>query len=177
MYKKTLLKLKNNFRLPGKFMKTYLFLLVTTLFCMSASAQKPIEIGKVANETFTITADTAILRKALEQTLNDGTHINSMHIESENRWHYLVGNGILRNYSKTIAVELTYNINTRSFWLVPEMGHKTCAAAGCVTCAPFKENGKIIGCNCKEQGTVSNECNFKTVTPSPFYIKVNRYLK
>lgn len=158
-------------------MKTHLFLFLTTLFCFKTSAQKPIEIGKVINETLIVTADTLTLRKALEQTLNDGTLIHSMHIESENKWHYLVGNGTLRNYSKTIAIELSYNINTRSFWLVPEMGHKTCAAAGCVNCVTFKENGRIIGCHCREQGTVSNECTFKTVTPSPFYLKLKRYLK
>lgn len=156
-------------------MKKHLTLIPFLLFSLIVCAQQPIEIGKVVNEQYVLTADTAILRKALQQTLADGTQITNMHIESVNQWHYLVGTGTIKNYSKTIAVELTYNMITRTFWIKPGMAHKTCASAGCGYCEPFKENGNIIGCHCKEQGTVSNECNFKIFPQSPFYDKLKRY--
>jgi hypothetical protein len=157
-------------------MKKLLTLLLLCYSSFVALAQQPVEIGKVLNDIYVITADTSALRKALQQTLADGTNITSMHIESVNQWHYLIGTGKHFNYTKMIAVELTYTINSRTFWLTPGMGHKTCASAGCGGCVPFKENGNIIGCHCLEQGTVSNECNFKTVPQSPFYSKLKRHV-
>ncbi len=141
------------------------------------AAQAPIEIGKAENGKYIITADTAVLRKAIEQTLGDATRINNLFIESVNKWHYLMATGTQKNYTKTIAIELMYDINTRTYYAKEGLAHKTCASAGCNQCEPFKENGNIIGCHCKEQGTVSNECNFKTEIKSPFYYQLNRYLK
>ncbi|MES2778776.1 MAG: hypothetical protein V4651_02665 [Bacteroidota bacterium] len=158
-------------------MKKHLTLISFLFFSLLACAQHPIEIGKVINEHYTLTTDTAILRKALQQTLADGTLISTMHIESANQWHYLIGTGTQKKYSNTIAVELIYNMSTRTFSVKPGMAHKTCASAGCGYCEPFKENGNIIGCHCKEQETVSNECNFKTILQSPFYVKLKRYIK
>ncbi len=145
-------------------------------FCsFTLFAQQSIEVGKALDNQYVITADTTVLRKALQQTLGDGTQISSMHIESVNKWHYLMGTGTQRGYSKTIAVELRYDINTRTYFAVDGLAHKTCASAGCNKCEPFTENGNIIGCRCKEAGTVSNECNFKTVAKSPFYQQLKRY--
>lgn len=158
-------------------MKKHVTLISFLLLSLFASAQQPLEIGKVIHEQYVITADTTFLRKALQQTLGDGTQISNMHIESVNQWHYLVGTGTLHNYAKTIAVELIYNIATRTFSVKPGMAHKTCASAGCGFCEPFKERGNIIGCHCKEQGTVSNECNFKVFPKSTFYTKLKRYIQ
>ncbi|MES2560075.1 MAG: hypothetical protein V4590_10065 [Bacteroidota bacterium] len=155
-------------------MKKHLTVIPFFFFYFFTMAQQPIEIGKVVKEQYVLTTDTALLRKTLQQTLADGTQINSMHIESMNQWHYLIGVGTQRNYSKTIAVELIYSMSTRTFSVKPGMAHKTCASAGCNYCEPFKENGNIIGCHCKQQGTVSNECNFKTIPLSPFYDKLKR---
>ncbi len=175
MYKMIQPKLKNNFILPGN---TSNFLFILLLFCSSASiAQTPIEVGKAAGDKYVITADTVILRKALQGALGDGTQITAMHIESVNKWHYLVGTGVQKNYPKTIAVELSYNINTQTYFATEGLAHKTCASAGCDNCEPFKEKGNIIGCHCKTVGSVSNECNFKTVANSPFYKQLARYLK
>jgi len=146
------------------------FLAVSIIFIANfCFAQKPIEIGKAMDAKYIITADTAILRKALQQLLADGTIITHIYIESEHKWHYLIGTGRQKNYTKTIAVELTYNIDTRTYFAVDGLAHKTCASAGCGVCEPFKENGNMIGCHCKEAGTVSNECNFKTEIGSKFY--------
>jgi hypothetical protein len=151
-------------------------LLLLVSFCsLTIVAQQPIEVGKAIDNKYLLTADTVILRKALQQTLGDGTTITTMHIESVGKWHYLIGNGTQRGYSKTIAVELMYDINTRTYFAVAGLAHKTCASAGCASCVPFKENGNIIGCHCKEVGTVSNECNFKTITNSAFYEQLKRY--
>lgn len=156
--------------------KRLLFLLVfsTSQFLM---AQSPIEVGKAANGNYIITADTAILKKALQSTLADATVITEMHIESVGKWHYLIARGVQKTYSKTIAVELSYDINKQTYFAVDGLAHKTCASAGCTNCEPFKEKGNIIGCHCKEVNSVSNECNFKTVTNSPFYYQLGRYIK
>jgi hypothetical protein len=153
-------------------------LLTLLLFpLLNTSAQNAIEIGKAQGGAYVITADTALLRKAINQTLADGTQIQSMHIESINQWHYLIAKGTQRNYFKTIAIELQYNINTRTYFAVEGLGHKTCASAACEACTPFKENGKIIGCRCAEVKSVSNECTFKTEQVSAFYNQLKRYIK
>lgn len=150
-------------------------LLLLPFYSFTLIAQQPIEVGKAIDNQYVLTADTVVLRKALQQTLGDGTSIVSMHIESVGKWHYLIGTGTQRGYPKTIAAELTYDINTRTYFAVNGLAHKTCASAGCGSCVPFKENGNIIGCHCKEVGTISNECNFKTVTNSAFYEQLKRY--
>jgi hypothetical protein len=147
------------------------------LFSLNLYAQKQIEIGKVQNDRYVITADTVLLRKALQSTLGDATEIRDMHIESIQKWHYLVARGIQKNYTKTIAIELFYNISTQTYFAVEGLAHKTCASAGCNECEPFKENGNIIGCHCKSEGSVSNECNFKTVVNSPFHYQLSRYMQ
>jgi hypothetical protein len=157
-------------------MKKIPFLLAFCFIQFFVYAQNPIEIGKMVNGKYVITTDTLVLRKALQSTLSDGTILTEMHIESINKWHYLVATGRLRNYQKTIAVELTYNIATQTYYATEGLAHKTCASAGCVNCVPFKENGNIIGCHCIEAGTVSNECHFKTIAFSPFYRHLKRYL-
>lgn len=156
-------------------MKYLLYVLLVAAF--SANAQNPIPVAKAVNNSYEWLADTAALRKALQQTLGDGTQITSLSVLSQNKWHYLIGSGTQKNYPKLIAIELTYDIMTRTYAVKPGMAHKTCASAGCTTCEPFRENGNIIGCHCKDAGTVSNECNFKTVTNSPFYDQAKRYLK
>lgn len=158
-------------------MKKLLLTLLLSPLLSIVYAQTSIEIGKVEDDEYTITADTALLRKALQQTLADGTVIQSMHIESVNQWHYLIATGTQRNYTKTIAVALQYNINTRTFLAADGMGHKTCASAACETCSPFKENGQIVGCHCQEIKSVSNECTFKTEQSSMFFTQLRRYIK
>jgi hypothetical protein len=170
-------KWKNNSILRGNNMIKHILLISLLSFCYCLKAQSPIEVGKAVNNTYVITADTTILRKALQNSLTDGTVIRSMRIESVGKWHYLIGVGIQKNYSKTIAVELSYNINTQTYYAVDGLAHKTCASAGCSDCDLFKEKGNIIGCHCKTENSVSNECNFKTVTQSPFYYQYSRYLK
>jgi hypothetical protein len=145
--------------------------------CSNSFAQQKVEIGKAVNNQYEITADTTALRKALQQTLRDGTQIDTMYIESVQQWHYLIGKGKLKDYRKLIAVQLTYDINTRTYYAVDGMSHKTCASAGCKNCVPFKENGNIIGCNCKDQSSVSNQCTFKTEPNSLFYKQLVHYLK
>jgi hypothetical protein len=157
-------------------MNKVVLLVLSLCFSTLAQSQNPIEVGKVINGTYTITADTLVLRKAIQSTLSDGTVISEMHIESVNKWHYLVAKGTLKNYTKTIAIELTYTINTQTYYATDGLAHKTCASAGCAMCEPFKEKGNIIGCHCKTAGTVSNECNFKTTALSPFYRHLKRYL-
>lgn len=156
-------------------MKKHLLLFIISLFSLWALAQTPHIVGKAANGTYQLTADTSILRKALEKTLADGTKILSMNIESEGKWHYLVGTGINKGYRKYIAIELEYEMGTRNFVTSETLGHKTCASAGCDSCLLFKENGNIIGCHCTDKKTVSNECNFKKVTPSAFYYELHHY--
>jgi hypothetical protein len=157
-------------------MKKILFALLLSPIFTIVSAQT-IEIGKAQGSSYVITADTSLLRKAIQQTLADGTQIQTMHIESINQWHYLIAKGTQRNYFKTIAIELQYNINTRTYFAADGLGHKTCASAACGACVPFKENGKIVGCHCSEAKSVSNECTFKTEQVSGFYNQMKRYIK
>lgn len=170
-------KWKNNFILPGKTLLQLVCFGLLLVYGNPSAAQTPIEVGKAVNDKYVITADTMVLRKALQSTLADGTVITTMNIESVGKWHYLIGIGTQRTYSKTIAVELQYDISTRSYFAITGLAHKTCASAGCGQCEPFKEKGNIIGCHCKTVGSVSNECNFKTVPNSPFYQQFSRYLK
>jgi hypothetical protein len=158
-------------------MKQLLLVLLLSPFITAIYAQSSIEIGKAQGNTYVITADTTLLRKAIQQTLADGTQIQTLHIESVNQWHYLVARGVQRGYFKTIAVQLQYNANTRTYSATDGLGHKTCASAACESCAPFKENGQIIGCRCADVKSVSNECTFKSEQVSAFYNQLKRYIK
>jgi len=158
-------------------MKQLLLALFLSPLFTAIYAQTTIEIGKAQGNTYVITADTMLLRKAIQQTMADGTQIQSMHIESINQWHYLIAKGVQRGYFKTIAIQLQYNINTRTYLAAEGLGHKTCASAACESCSPFKENGQIIGCRCAEVKSVSNECTFKSEQVSAFFNQLKRYIK
>ena len=132
------------------------------------------EIGKATNNCYIITADTALLVKAINRTLNDGTIIQNLLIESVGANHYLVAEGTYKNYSKLIAMVLTYNISTRTYFASQGNGYVTCASAACLKCSLFKENGRIIGCKCAEKSTISNQCNFTNKPTSAFYLNIIR---
>lgn len=161
--------------MPGNYVKVFFIALLYAVSVGVLKAQNPIEIGKVVNKQYTLTIDTTIARKALESVLNDGTMIRSMHIESINRWHYLIAEGMHAGHAKLIAIELSYNLATQSFWANEDAGHSTCAAASCNQCVPFKENGKIIGCHCIDKQTLSNECTYKYIAKSSFYKQLVHY--
>ena len=55
------------------------------------------EIGKATDNGYIITADTIVLVKAINSTLNDGTIIKKLHIESVGAYHYLVAEGTYKN--------------------------------------------------------------------------------
>jgi hypothetical protein len=154
-----------------------IILVVAILFPFICFAQSPpIEIGKSVNGVYLISADSSILFKAIRQTLKDGSVMTEMHIESKNKWHYLVASGTQKNYTKTIAVEIRYEPNNQTFYAIDGLAHKTCASAGCNDCELFKENGNIIGCLCEASGTVSNGCNFKVEPKSIFYYQLKHFL-
>jgi hypothetical protein len=138
-----------------------------------AMAQQ-VEIGKATNNGYIITADTIMLVKAINRTLNDGTIIHNLHIESVGAHHYLVAEGTYKNYSKLIAMVLNYNISTRTYFAIKGNGYVTCASAACLKCSLFKENGRIIGCKCAEKSTISNQCNFTNKPTSAFYLNIVR---
>ncbi len=132
------------------------------------------EIGKATDADYSITADTAILAKAIKRTLGDGTIINSLRIESVGAHHYLVAEGTYKNFSKLIAMHLVYDIGTRTYYAKQDGGYVTCASAACLNCSLFKENGRIIGCKCSEKSTISNQCNFTFKAASTFYLNIIR---
>lgn len=132
------------------------------------------EIGKATDSGYYITADTVLLIKAINRTLNDGTVINNLRIESFGAHHYLIAEGAYKNYSKYIAFVLSYNITTRTYFAKQNDGYVTCASAACLHCSMFKENGRIIGCKCAEKSTISNQCNFTYKPTSAFYQNIIR---
>ncbi len=132
------------------------------------------EIGKATNSGYNITADTIVLIKAINRTLNDGTVINKLRIESVGAHHYLIAEGTYKNYSKLIAFVLSYDISTRTYFAKQNDGYVTCASAACLQCSMFKENGRIIGCKCAEKSTISNQCNFTYKPISVFYQNIIR---
>ncbi len=150
--------------------------LVTFLLFISSFiyAQDKFEIGKTVGNEYLISADTSILRKAMQRTLGDGTQFSEFRIESVNAFHYLIGVGVLKGRYKMMAAQLQYDIKTRSFFAAPLLPHVSCSSAACNNCKPFKENGKIIGCKCEEKSTVSNQCNFNLVEQSAFYENIKR---
>jgi hypothetical protein len=154
-----------------------IILVISILFPFICFAQSPpIEIGKSVNGGCLISADSSILFKAIRQTLKDGSVMTEMHIESNNKWHYLVASGMQKKYTKTIAIEIWYEPNNHTFYAIDGLAHKTCASAGCNDCKLFKENGNIIGCLCKSSGTVSNGCNYKVEPKSVFYYQLKHVL-
>jgi hypothetical protein len=153
-----------------------IYLLTSLLFIIFYThAQNKIEVGKAIGSEYIVTGDTAILRKALQRTLGDGTQLVSLRIESVNAFHYLIGTGIYKGHGKIIAAQLQYDILSRSFFAIPNLPHVTCSSAACDHCRPFKENGRIIGCKCEEKTTVSNQCNFSAAAQSLFYENIKRY--
>jgi hypothetical protein len=150
-------------------------LLVFFMTCaaVQASAQQQIEVGRAVGSTYLITADTLLLTKALQRTLGDGALITKLHIESVNAFHYLVGEGTYKGYYKMIAASLSYDAPTRT-WYARALSHVSCSSAACNRCTSFTEGGKIIGCKCVEQATVSNQCNFNRVEASPFFSNLAR---
>lgn len=155
--------------------KRCITLLTLPLFFIAAHAQHA-EIGKAVGNDYEITADTAILVKALQRTTADGTRLHALRIESVKAFHYLVGTGVYHGYPKMIAVRLVYDANKRTFSAAPGLGYVTCSAAACNDCRPFKENGRIMGCKCEEHATVSNQCNFTEIETSQFYEHFQRFL-
>lgn len=162
-------------------MKKSLHIIIQTIiaiFCLSqAMAQDPIVVGKIDAEEPVITIDTAKIAKAMKRTFADGTIVDSMYIESDKGVHYLVGWGWRSGYRKIIAIQLVYNMGSRTFSLIQGMGHVTCASAACNSCKPLKENGIIIACHCLEKQTVSNQCHFTRVPQSMFYTNLSHFYK
>lgn len=142
------------------------------LFTLPVFAQ--IEIGKATDKANILTADSMLLVKAIARTLNDGTLVKRMYIESKNANHYLVAEGENRSFRKLAAFVLTYNISTRTYFAEKDLGYFTCTSAACDNCSLFKEDGKINGCKCAAKATVSNECNFTRVDQSAFYMNMVR---
>ncbi|MCE2787523.1 MAG: hypothetical protein ACK461_05900 [Bacteroidota bacterium] len=131
--------------------------------------QNKIEIGKAKYNQYIITADTTLLKKSMQIALGDGSIIERLQIESEGKFHYLVGTGTCKGYAKIMAVTLSYDIASRTWYAAKGNGYATCSSAACKDCKPFKENGQIIGCHCTDLGTVSNHCNFTKKETSLFY--------
>jgi hypothetical protein len=159
------------------FLKTtlLLFLLFGYYLCSAQQADK-IFIGNMHGDVPTITADTSKLSKALRRTLADGTVIQEIFIESAGGFHYLVGAGYKSNYKKIIAVQLGYDIASRTFFVGNKTTHITCASAACENCKTYKENGKIIACHCIEQNSASNHCNFNSKEQSDFFFHLQHFL-
>ena len=145
---------------------------VTILLCTFyfSNAQTPqFEIGKATNDSNIITADTALLNKAISRTIPGGLQVNQLRIESVGAFHYLIAQGTYRGMAKTAALVLRYNISTRVYYAQQADGYVTCTSAACLNCTMFKENGRVIGCKCEEKSTISNQCNFTKADTSAFY--------
>ncbi len=145
-----------------------MLVIVLALLYNTLHAQQ-IEIGKATDNGFIITADTNVLKKAIQNTLHDGTIINELSIHSFGKFHYLIANGTYKQFNKTTGIKLVYDINTRTFFIKQQDGYITCTSAACNNCSLFKESGKIIGCKCAEKSTISNQCNYTNVEESSFY--------
>ncbi len=146
------------------------------LFLNNTQAQQ-VEIGKATDAGDVITADTALLNKAIGKTILGGLQVTGLRIESVGAFHYLVAEGIYRNFSKTAALVLRYDIRTRTYYAFSGDGYVTCTNAACSACSLFKERGKIVGCKCPEKSTISNQCNFTQVAKSSFYLNLTRIRK
>ena len=146
------------------------------LFINSTPAQQ-LEIGKATDAGDVLTADTALLNKAINKTIPGGFHVISLRIESVGAFHYLVAEGTYRNFSKTAALVLRYDIRTRTYYAYSGDGYVTCTNAACSACSLFKERGKIVGCKCPEKSTISNQCNFTQAEKSSFYLNLTRMRK
>lgn len=144
------------------------FMFMITLINTKAHAQQ-IEIGQATDEAITITADTVILKKAIQNMLHDGTLIQQLSIQSFGKYHYLIAIGSYKQVKKIVGVKLVYDINNRLFYAKKSGGYITCTSAACFECSPFKESGQIIGCKCAEKSTISNQCNYTNVEEGTFY--------
>lgn len=144
------------------------------LLSQALFAQQKVEIGQANNHGNIITADTSVLRKAIQRTLSDGTQIDSMYILSSGAFHYLVARGTQRNLNKTVALQLRYDIMKRVYYAQEGDGYVTCTNAACDSCTLFREKGSIVGCHCAQKYTISNQCNFTRKEQSVFCINVIR---
>lgn len=146
-----------------------LFFVVAFFNLSSLAIAQQIEIGKATDDTFIITADTNILKKAIQNTLHDGTIVTDLSIHSFGKFHYLIANGTYQQFKKITGINLVYDIGSRTFYIKPQDGYITCTSAACNNCSLFKELGKIIGCKCAEKSTISNQCNYTNMVESTFY--------
>ncbi|TAE87202.1 MAG: hypothetical protein EAY81_04425 [Bacteroidetes bacterium] len=150
--------------------RTLFFIIAAILMGKYSSAQaQQIEIGKATDETLIITADTGVLKKAIHNMLHDGTSIQELSIQSFAQFHYLVATGTNQQFKKIVAIQLTYDIQTRLFYAPKQGSYVTCTSAACNNCSLFKESGKIIGCKCAEKSTISNQCNYTNIAQGTFY--------
>lgn len=157
-------KWKKVIRLFGKLAITLVF-----MFSLMVCKAQQQEIGKATDLGFVITADTSWLHKAISRTIPGGLEVTKMYIESVGAYHYLIAEGKYRNFNKTAAMVLKYDIMTRTYYAVNGNGYVTCTSAACSSCSLFKENGRIIGCKCAEKSTISNQCNFNQTENSLFF--------
>lgn len=154
-------------------MRVILVLALLGLATSSAYSQQ-IEIGIATNQQNDITADTALLHKAISRTIPGGLQVTQFRIESVGAFHYLIAQGTYRGMAKTAAMVLRYNISTRTYYAQQGDGYVTCTSAACLNCSLFKENGRVIGCKCLEKSTISNQCNFTKNETSTFYQNIVR---
>ena len=150
-------------------MRIFFSLILLCIIHLSNAQTSQFEIGKATNDTNLITADTAIINKAISRTIPGGMQVTQLRIESVGAYHYLIAQGIYRGMAKTAAMVLRYNISTRVYYAQQADGYVTCTSAACLNCTMFKENGRVIGCKCEEKSTISNQCNFTKVDTSAFY--------
>lgn len=144
------------------------------LTALQATAQQKVEVGKATDQANVLTADTSVLRKAIQRTLSDGTRIDSLYIISSGAFHYLVAVGNQRTFRKTVALQLRYDIMKRAYYAQEGDGYVTCTSAACDSCTLFRESGNIVGCHCAQKSTISNECNFTRIQQSAFCINMIR---
>ncbi|MES2691594.1 MAG: hypothetical protein V4658_14400 [Bacteroidota bacterium] len=152
----------------------FLFLVLIHVVLSTHIFAQQFEIGKANDHGNVLTADTVLLIKAITRTLNDGTVVSRLRIESKNSYHYLVMEGANKTMKKIAAFTLSYHISKRTYFAEKGLGYFTCTNAACADCSLFTEQGKINGCNCKEKATVSNQCNFTRVEQSLFYMNIIR---
>lgn len=140
-------------------------------------AQQPIVIAAAKGDVVEIIADTNTIKKAMKRTLADGTIIERVSIVEADNTAYLLGEGRKQTYFKLIAVELKYDMQSRTYTVTPEMQHFTCASAACNDCKPHFEVGKMIACICREQMTASNQCSYGKGDRGLFFQSISHFVR
>lgn len=156
-------------------MKFKLLLVFFFLFGIKLIYCQQVAIGMLNNNILELTDKSKrALKMAYLRSFVDGRKLDTAYIDLIGNVKYLILVGSKSNVKSKTAISITILNNTVNINTNTEM--KTCSNGACEECSFFTENKKIVACKCEQNGSISNNCNFKINDGLFFYTIYNKVM-